>query len=97
VDDVIVSAGWSPSMVVVGSVEVDPGSELRRNAALISANGRPWERSVGWMTPTNSRPDVAVFSGDRQLLALGSSDGGGLPAGWRTELPPDRVPPIVAP
>jgi hypothetical protein len=49
------------------------------------------------MTPTNSRPDVAVFSGDRQLLALGSSDGGGLPAGWRTELPPDRVPPIVAP
>jgi hypothetical protein len=97
VDDVVVSAGWSPSILVVGSVEVDPGSELRRNAALISANGRPWERSVGWMTPTNSRPDVAVFSGDRQLLALGSSDGGGLPAGWRTELPPDRVPPIVAP
>ena len=66
-----------------------------RNAVVVSVNGRPWERSVGWMNPTNSRPGLAVFSGSRQVLVLGSSDGGGLPAGWRTELPSDPTPGVT--
>jgi len=91
VRDVAVSGGWSPSMVVIGVAEVEPGTEDMRNAALVSIDGGPWERSAGWMTPSNSRADVAVFGGN-EVVVLGSSEGGGYPAGWRTELQSDRDP-----
>ena len=93
--DVVASGGWSRRIVVVGWAELDREMEDGRNAVVVSVNGRPWERSVGWMNPTNSRPGLAVFSGSRQVLVLGSSDGGGLPAGWRTELPSDPTPGVT--
>lgn len=89
VRDVVASDGSSrASIVVLGIVMADPVNEDYQNGALVSTQGGAWVRSVGSMTPQNSSAEVAVFLDPRTVVALGWSDGGGFPAGWRTELAP---------
>ena len=76
------------SIVVLGNVMADPVNEDYQNGALVSTRGGAWVRSVGSMTPQNSSAEVAVFLDPRTVVALGWTDGGGFPAGWRTERTP---------
>lgn len=73
-------------IVIAGRAMVNAEGEDYATAALVSDDGRSWQRSLGWFMPMSVYLQTAAIAGDHVVILGQTQAGGGSPLGWHATL-----------